>query len=209
MTNCTLLFLGLTLEPRNPCCWRILLFIISNTMIIPWSHRIYVSLQRVDTTRLGLSPSDAAETPYIASMGIYVFKTEILLDLLRWRYPTSNDFGSEIIPAAVKEHDVQVSNSISDYGFSSGLRLAFRGVKACCSEQTIYSTSTIYLYKHWTPVIWLNFWYYQGYIFRDYWEDIGTVRSFYEANLALTEEVRVVVSFLEFDSSFWSSSQKH
>jgi hypothetical protein len=26
----------------------------------------------------------------------------------RWRYPTSNDFGSEIIPAAAKEFNVQV-----------------------------------------------------------------------------------------------------
>lgn len=26
-------------------------------------------------------------------------------------------------------------------------------------------------------------------MFRDYWEDIGTIKSFYDANLALTEEV--------------------
>lgn len=44
-------------------------------------------------------------------MGVYAFKTEILLKLLRWRYPTSNDFGSEIIPAAVTEHHVQVRES--------------------------------------------------------------------------------------------------
>ncbi|XP_052192459.1 glucose-1-phosphate adenylyltransferase large subunit 1-like [Diospyros lotus] len=88
----------------------------------------------VDTTLLGLSPQEAAKAPYIASMGIYVFRTDILLKLLKWRYPTSNDFGSEIIPSAVMEHNVQ------------------------------------------------------AYIFRDYWEDIGTIKSFYEANLALTEE---------------------
>ncbi|KAJ0009804.1 hypothetical protein Pint_34707 [Pistacia integerrima] len=41
-------------------------------------------------------------------MGVYVFRTDVLLKLLRWRYPTSNDFGSEIIPAAVMEHNVQV-----------------------------------------------------------------------------------------------------
>ncbi|OMO75635.1 Nucleotidyl transferase [Corchorus olitorius] len=90
---------------------------------------------QTDTTLLGLSPQEAMRSPYIASMGVYVFKTDILLKLLRWRYPTSNDFGSEIIPAAVMEHDVQ------------------------------------------------------AYIFRDYWEDIGTIKSFYEANLALTEEL--------------------
>lgn len=32
----------------------------------------------------------------------------------------------------------------------------------------------------------------QGYIFRDYWEDIGTIKTFYEANLALTDEVGIL-----------------
>lgn len=31
----------------------------------------------------------------------------------------------------------------------------------------------------------------QAYIFRDYWEDIGTIKSFYDANLALTDEVEL------------------
>jgi glucose-1-phosphate adenylyltransferase len=65
-------------------------------------------IQQADTTLLGLSPQEALKCPYVASMGVYVFKTDILLKLLKWRYPTSNDFGSEIIPAAVKEHNVQV-----------------------------------------------------------------------------------------------------
>ncbi|KAI6701190.1 hypothetical protein NL676_015514 [Syzygium grande] len=94
-----------------------------------------LTAMQVDTTMLGLSPKEAARSPYIASMGVYVFKTETLLNLLKRRYPTANDFGSELIPAAVMEHDVQ------------------------------------------------------AYIFRDYWEDIGTIKSFYDANLALTEEV--------------------
>nr|ACW82825.1 ADP-glucose pyrophosphorylase large subunit L1 isoform [Lens culinaris] len=88
----------------------------------------------VDTFRLGLSPQDALKSPYIASMGVYVFKKDVLLKLLKWRYPTSNDFGSEIIPSAMKEHNVQ------------------------------------------------------AYFFGEYWEDIGTIKSFYDANLALTEE---------------------
>lgn len=29
----------------------------------------------------------------------------------------------------------------------------------------------------------------QAYLFNDYWEDIGTIRSFFEANLALTAHV--------------------
>ncbi|XP_010254773.1 PREDICTED: glucose-1-phosphate adenylyltransferase large subunit 1-like isoform X1 [Nelumbo nucifera] len=89
---------------------------------------------QVNTTLLGLSQQEAMKYPYIASMGVYVFRTEVLLKLLRWRYPTCNDFGSEIIPAAVKEHNVQ------------------------------------------------------AYLFNDYWEDIGTIKSFFDANLALTEQ---------------------
>ncbi|CAK9318615.1 unnamed protein product [Citrullus colocynthis] len=88
----------------------------------------------VDTTILGLSKEEAQKKPYIASMGVYVFKKEILLNLLRWRFPTANDFGSEIIPASAKEFFIK------------------------------------------------------AYLFNDYWEDIGTIRSFFEANLALTEQ---------------------
>ncbi|KAK3027223.1 hypothetical protein RJ639_041641, partial [Escallonia herrerae] len=86
----------------------------------------------VDTTILGLSREEAEKKPYIASMGVYVFKKEILLNLLRWRFPTANDFGSEIIPASAREFFIK------------------------------------------------------AYLFNDYWEDIGTIRSFFEANLALT-----------------------
>lgn len=86
----------------------------------------------VDTTVLGLSREESKKKPYIASMGVYVFKKEILLNLLRWRFPTANDFGSEIIPASAKEFFIK------------------------------------------------------AYLFNDYWEDIGTIRSFFEANLALT-----------------------
>ncbi|KAL6494816.1 Glucose-1-phosphate adenylyltransferase large subunit 1 [Orobanche gracilis] len=89
---------------------------------------------QVDTSIIGLSLHDTLKSPYIASMGVYAFRTDVLLELLRWNYPASNDFGSEIIPSAVKEHNVQ------------------------------------------------------AYVFRDYWEDIGTIKSFYEANLALADE---------------------
>ncbi|KAG6413405.1 hypothetical protein SASPL_126114 [Salvia splendens] len=89
---------------------------------------------QVDTSIIGLSAEEAVRSLYIASMGVYAFKADVLLKLLRWRYPTSNDFGSEIIPSAVKEQNVQ------------------------------------------------------AYVFRDYWEDIGTIKSFYDANLALTDE---------------------
>jgi glucose-1-phosphate adenylyltransferase len=64
--------------------------------------------QQVDTTVLGLSAEEAVMKPYIASMGIYVFKKDVLLKLLRQRYPTANDFGSEIIPESAKELNMQV-----------------------------------------------------------------------------------------------------
>lgn len=31
--------------------------------------------------------------------------------------------------------------------------------------------------------------FFQAFFFGDYWEDIGTIKSFYDANMALTEEV--------------------
>ncbi|KAH9329524.1 hypothetical protein KI387_001632 [Taxus chinensis] len=100
---------------------------------------------QVDTTVLGLSPEEADKKPYIASMGIYVFKTDILLNLLRRAYPTANDFGSEIIPASTKECNVQ------------------------------------------------------AYLFNDYWEDIGTIKSFFEANLALGAQHSLTRLEFEFD----------
>jgi glucose-1-phosphate adenylyltransferase len=86
---------------------------------------------RVDTTVLGLSPEAAQQTPFIASMGIYVFKKSLMLDLLD-KNKTSHDFGGEIIPQTAKDHSVQ------------------------------------------------------AYLFNGYWEDIGTIESFFNANLALT-----------------------
>ncbi|KAG5561019.1 hypothetical protein RHGRI_004144 [Rhododendron griersonianum] len=55
---------------------------------------------KVDTTILGLDDERAKEMPYIASMGIYVFSKDVMLDLLREKFPGANDFGSEVIPGA-------------------------------------------------------------------------------------------------------------
>lgn len=88
----------------------------------------------VDTTVLGLSKAEAEKRPYIASMGIYVFKKSVLVDLLDSGKTSSKflDFGGEIIP----------------YAAANGLRV-------------------------------------QAYGFDDYWEDIGTIKSFFEENLKL------------------------
>lgn len=65
----------------------------------------------------------------LASMGLYIFNREVLIDLLQ----TTNyeDFGKEVFPAAINNCRVQL------------------------------------------------------HLFDDYWEDIGTIRAFYEANLSL------------------------
>ncbi|HAF62074.1 MAG TPA: glucose-1-phosphate adenylyltransferase [Anaerolineaceae bacterium] len=73
-----------------------------------------------------------ADKPYFGSMGIYMFKTDVLCDLLE--DTDYDDFGKHAIPAAVDEYQV--------YGY-----------------------------------------YYDG-----FWADIGTIRAFYEMNLALTDE---------------------
>ncbi len=97
---------------------------------------------QVDTTTLGLSPDEARQYPYIASMGIYVFKKEVLKRVLQ-RSPEQTDFGKEIIPGAAVDHNLQ------------------------------------------------------AYLFTGYWEDIGTIESFYQANLALTQQPRPPFSFYD------------
>ena len=69
---------------------------------------------------------------FLASMGIYVFHRDVLLELLeRTEY---RDFGKEIFPASIRARRVV------------------------------------------------------AHLFDDYWEDIGTIRAFYEANLSLAQE---------------------
>ena len=97
---------------------------------------------RVDTTVLGLTKEQAALQPYIASMGIYVFKKDVLIKLLKESLERT-DFGKEIIPDAAKDHNVQ------------------------------------------------------AFLFDDYWEDIGTIEAFYEANLALTRQPLPPFSFYD------------
>ena len=74
---------------------------------------------------------DDPERPFLGSMGIYMFKTRVLSELLIYHL-RSDDFGGDIIPQAIQSHEVY------------------------------------------------------GYDFDGYWEDIGTIRSFYETNLKLT-----------------------
>ena len=85
---------------------------------------------RVDTTHFGLTESQAAARPYLASMGIYVFNYKKLVELLD-QDTSWVDFGRELIPAAIENYNVQ------------------------------------------------------SHLFTGYWEDIGTIRAFYQASLDL------------------------
>src|SRR2546422_4680047 len=61
---------------------------------------------RVDTTSLGLTEDEAKARPYLASMGIYVFKYDRLEEVLS--EDTSRlDFGKEVIPGSIHKYNVQ------------------------------------------------------------------------------------------------------
>jgi glucose-1-phosphate adenylyltransferase len=70
------------------------------------------------------------ERPFLGSMGIYFFNTDVLIEMLD--HTTMEDFGKHVIPYAIDRKKVV------------------------------------------------------GYDFEGYWEDIGTIRSFYDTNLLLT-----------------------
>jgi glucose-1-phosphate adenylyltransferase len=71
----------------------------------------------------------SAEKPFVASMGVYVFSRDVLLELVAAN--DARDFGREIIPAALDKYRVN------------------------------------------------------SFLFRGYWADVGTVDSFYDANILL------------------------
>lgn len=107
---------------------------------------------KVDTTAMGLDAEQAKEKPFIASMGIYVFKKQVLIDLLR-KYPDQTDFGKEIIPSSSRDYNVQ------------------------------------------------------AYLFKGYWEDIGTIEAFYESNIALTKQPDPAFSFYKKDAPIYTRSR--
>jgi glucose-1-phosphate adenylyltransferase len=78
---------------------------------------------RVDTTAFGLSAEDAARRPFLASMGIYVFKYDRLEELLA-RDETWVDFGKQVIQAAIQCCNVQ-SYMFDDYWEDIGTISAF------------------------------------------------------------------------------------
>jgi glucose-1-phosphate adenylyltransferase len=78
---------------------------------------------RVNTTTLGLSAEEAVRRPYLASMGIYVFKYDRLEELLA-EDTTQLDFGKEVIPGAINKYNVQ-AYSFNGYWEDIGTIAAF------------------------------------------------------------------------------------
>ncbi|MBG1243804.1 glucose-1-phosphate adenylyltransferase [Nostoc sp. NZL] len=88
---------------------------------------------RVDTSVLGLTKEQALQQPYIASMGIYVFKKDVLFKLLREAVERT-DFGKEIIPDASKDYNVQ-AYLFDDYWEDIGTIEAFYHANLALTQQ--------------------------------------------------------------------------
>ena len=78
---------------------------------------------RVDTTSLGLSAAEAKARPYLASMGIYVFKYDRLEEVLA-EDKSRLDFGKEVIPGSIHNYNVQAF-LFNDYWEDIGTIAAF------------------------------------------------------------------------------------
>ncbi len=78
---------------------------------------------KVDTTNFGLKKEESASRPYLASMGIYVFDFQRLLELLA-KDESWVDFGREVIPTAIKDLNVQ-AHLFKDYWGDIGTIKAF------------------------------------------------------------------------------------
>jgi glucose-1-phosphate adenylyltransferase len=104
---------------------------------------------KTDMTQFGFDRVSSSETPYLASMGIYLFSRRALIKLLL-EHPKHTDFGRHIIPSAIADHHVR------------------------------------------------------AFPFRGYWEDIGTIETFYKANLALVKQPRPEFSFYDAEAPIYS-----
>ncbi len=60
---------------------------------------------KCDTRTFGLSAEEAAQRPFLASMGVYLFNTPVMNEVLM-RDMTQHDFGKNIVPQAIAERHV-------------------------------------------------------------------------------------------------------
>ena len=65
----------------------------------------FVEKPKDQETQAKFVSRDDPERPFLGSMGIYLIKTQILVDLLKG-YPAYDDFGSDVIPHAIQSHGV-------------------------------------------------------------------------------------------------------
>jgi len=66
---------------------------------------------------------DDPERPFLGSMGIYLFNTQVLVDLLKY-HPSQDDFGGDIIPEAIRSHEVY-GFDFDDYWVDIGTMRSF------------------------------------------------------------------------------------
>ncbi|XLS46634.1 hypothetical protein HN51_020992, partial [Arachis hypogaea] len=71
----------------------------------------------IDDLRLQLAHKQVwmASSIHRGEEEMYVFKKDLLLNLLRWRFATANDFGLEVIPACASEFWITVCLKIHYY----------------------------------------------------------------------------------------------
>jgi glucose-1-phosphate adenylyltransferase len=81
-----------------------------------------LSEMRSDTTALGLTADQARQRPFLASMGIYVFRKDVLIDLLS--DPSMIDFGYQVIPRAIEKYNAY-GHLFDDYWEDLGTVEAF------------------------------------------------------------------------------------
>ncbi len=65
----------------------------------------FVEKPKDEETQTRFVSRDDEKRPFLGSMGIYLFKTSLLLDLLT-EFPNLDDFGGDVIPHAIKHHEV-------------------------------------------------------------------------------------------------------
>jgi glucose-1-phosphate adenylyltransferase len=100
----------------------------------------------VDTTILGLDDVRAKTMLYIASMDIYVFSQDVMLQLLREQFPRANDFGSEVIPGATsigkRVHAYLYDGYLEDIGtintfYDANFIILHKKVLDCSAQQPL------------------------------------------------------------------------
>ncbi|MCA1849908.1 MAG: glucose-1-phosphate adenylyltransferase, partial [Acidobacteria bacterium] len=108
---------------------------------------------RVDTRAFGLSPEEAQRRPFLASMGIYVFKYDRLEELLA-QNQTWVDFGREVIPAAIDCCNVQAflfNGYWEDIGTISAFHAANLAMTSPLPMFNLYDSAPVYTRARYLP----------------------------------------------------------